>query len=70
MSPRSVVTHPDEDQSQRKFRVGCGKVVGTKIMTGEDATAFKTPAADDPALAEAARRPAVAYPPDESAVQR
>ena len=42
----------------------CGKLVGDEAMAMEHATIFKTPAADDPVLAEAVRRLVKAYQPE------
>ena len=42
----------------------CGKLVGDEAMAVEQASVFKTPAADDPVLAEAVRRLVAAYQPE------
>ena len=42
----------------------CGKLVGDGGMPVKDATIFKTPTVDDPALAEAVRRLVAAYQPE------
>ena len=46
------------------FGLHCGKLVRDEAMAAERATIFKTPAVDDPVLAEAVRRLVEAYQPE------